>query len=483
VRRFAGLVAHYFDDKDGLLEATFRSLSGAWPKECARDWVWHALHAAGSVVIDTNLAPEEFDKRTGTAWLAFWGQVLHVHGLKRVQTVYQRRMVSNLCHALRRLLPANEARSLAAMIAAMIDGVWLRARCRTGRRRIARARGAVDGIRRRRLRECALTDGQELALVRTSTPHRSRAVFAAPIPSQRSIRRPVRSSSFLPLRMTLIFFGNAQPSRPESLVSLHQRHISHPPLSSSAYTVESFRLRFGKFVDEFDPVGALWAANLEESSCFRSSPRVSSLRNRFSVPRKLRFYQFVSIGKANDCASCTSDVPAEAFNLHRLTHMPLTFSISSARLRTNNSHLDRGSICRRCAASVPELCLWSSHADSSSRANRVAFDEELPISLSATVGRFRPRCGLVSGNKLPTGARGTPPGRLAMNICKASVEPMESRISTPKRSLKRWKIGVGKIHRRKLRDAQARDQSQVQPPADKTRGTRNWTAPRKTAWA
>ena len=78
-------------------------------------------------VIDTNLAPEEFDKRTGTAWLAFWGQVLHVEGLKRVQTAYQRRMLSNLRSDLRLMIPGEEARSLAAMIAAMIDGVWLRA--------------------------------------------------------------------------------------------------------------------------------------------------------------------------------------------------------------------------------------------------------------------------------------------------------------------------------------------------------------------
>ncbi len=123
-----GLVAHYFGDKDGLLEATFRSLAkgiGVRVRERFR----HARTPRGRVqaVIDTNLAPEEFDRRTGTAWLAFWGQVLHVKGLKRVQTVYQRRMLSNLRHALRRLLPPDEARSLAAMIAAMIDGVWLRA--------------------------------------------------------------------------------------------------------------------------------------------------------------------------------------------------------------------------------------------------------------------------------------------------------------------------------------------------------------------
>ena len=48
--------------------------------------------------------------------------------LKRGQkTVYQRRMLSNLRYALRQVVPESEAARLAAMIAAMIDGVWLRA--------------------------------------------------------------------------------------------------------------------------------------------------------------------------------------------------------------------------------------------------------------------------------------------------------------------------------------------------------------------
>jgi betaine-aldehyde dehydrogenase len=121
-------VAHYFGDKDGLLEAAFRTLSRGIATR-----VRAALAIAGTprgrvqAVIDVNLAPEEFDRRTGTAWLAFWGQVLHVEGLKRVQAAYQRRMLSNLRSDLRSMIPGEEARSLAAMIAAMIDGVWLRA--------------------------------------------------------------------------------------------------------------------------------------------------------------------------------------------------------------------------------------------------------------------------------------------------------------------------------------------------------------------
>jgi betaine-aldehyde dehydrogenase len=123
-----GLVAHYFGDKDGLLEAAFRSLSrGVGDQVRSRLARAHSPRGQIQAVIDALLAPAEFDQRTGTAWLAFWGQVVHAPRLKRVQKVYQRRTLSNLQHALKRLLPAEEARSLAYMIAAMIDGVWLRA--------------------------------------------------------------------------------------------------------------------------------------------------------------------------------------------------------------------------------------------------------------------------------------------------------------------------------------------------------------------
>jgi betaine-aldehyde dehydrogenase len=123
-----GLVAHYFDDKDGLLEAAFRTLGRRLAAGVnARMRQAYTPRGRIQAIIDMNLGPEEFTQRTGGAWLAFWGQVPHVHGLKRVQNAYQRRMLSNLRHSLKRLLPAAEACSLAAMIAAMIDGVWLRA--------------------------------------------------------------------------------------------------------------------------------------------------------------------------------------------------------------------------------------------------------------------------------------------------------------------------------------------------------------------
>src|SRR5258708_33054063 len=123
-----GLVAHYFGDKDGLLDAAFRALARR-----VGDHVRARLRQVSTprgriqAVIDANLAPAEFEQRTGTAWLAFWGQVLQVEALKRVQSVYQRRTLSNLRGSLAKLVPPEEAQPLASMIAAMIDGVWLRA--------------------------------------------------------------------------------------------------------------------------------------------------------------------------------------------------------------------------------------------------------------------------------------------------------------------------------------------------------------------
>jgi betaine-aldehyde dehydrogenase len=122
-----GLVAHYFGDKDGLLEATLRSLASRLSRAAAaRLRAAETPRARLQAVIDANLAPEEMDSQTGAVWLAFWGQAIHSDRLKRVQRIYQLRVISNLRHALRSLAPDSEAGRLAVIIAAIIDGLWLR---------------------------------------------------------------------------------------------------------------------------------------------------------------------------------------------------------------------------------------------------------------------------------------------------------------------------------------------------------------------
>src|ERR1700729_1377954 len=107
-----GLVAHYFGDKDGLLDAAFRSLARRVRTQVrARLRLVATPRGRIQAVIDANLAPEEFDQRTGSAWLAFWGQVLHVERLKRIQSVYQRRTLSALRNSLLKLVAPDEAHS------------------------------------------------------------------------------------------------------------------------------------------------------------------------------------------------------------------------------------------------------------------------------------------------------------------------------------------------------------------------------------
>ncbi|MBS7545242.1 betaine-aldehyde dehydrogenase [Ancylobacter oerskovii] len=122
-----GLVAHYFGDKDGLLEATLRFLAA----RVARGSAMRLAEASSArervgAVIEANLAPEEFGKPSSSVWLAFWGQALHSERLRRVQKVYQSRMRSNLRHALRPLVQEGEADRAAIAVAAIIDGLWLR---------------------------------------------------------------------------------------------------------------------------------------------------------------------------------------------------------------------------------------------------------------------------------------------------------------------------------------------------------------------
>lgn len=130
----AALVSHYFGDKESLLEATLRHMASRVGRGSAR-----RLALARSprervlAVVEATLAPEEFDQRTSSVWLAFWGQVIHSQRLKRVQRVYQQRVLSNLRHALAASMPREAAARAAVAIAAVIDGLWLRATLSDGR--------------------------------------------------------------------------------------------------------------------------------------------------------------------------------------------------------------------------------------------------------------------------------------------------------------------------------------------------------------
>ena len=182
-----GLVAHHFGDKDSLLEATLRTLATRLGRGAAS----RLAHAADpkarlKAIVDAALAPEEFDGRTSSVWLAFWGQVTHSKRLTRIQTIYQRRMLSNLRHALRALAPPDEVQNLALSIAAVIDGLWLRATL-----------SPADALDSRSARAIAnsFIDNQ---LARFSSDGSSRTGASESVPCVQSLAKPVRHASGSP---------------------------------------------------------------------------------------------------------------------------------------------------------------------------------------------------------------------------------------------------------------------------------------------
>ncbi len=124
----APLVVHYFGDRDKLLEATFRMMvervttqpmlalaTAEGPEERLRAFV------------RAHLNPDELSSEASRAWLSFWSMALYDPALARLQRVHQERMISNLRHELRLLVPAPDVERIAETIAAMIDGFWIRA--------------------------------------------------------------------------------------------------------------------------------------------------------------------------------------------------------------------------------------------------------------------------------------------------------------------------------------------------------------------
>lgn len=139
----AGIIHHYFGGKNELLEATMRTLlrelhtlvGAAMARETQP-------RARIEAIVEGNFSDRQFEPGVITAWLSFWAQVPHVPELARLQRVNARRLQSNLLFSLRQLLPAVRAEAAAAGLAALIDGLWLRAAL-SGQHDVARARATV----------------------------------------------------------------------------------------------------------------------------------------------------------------------------------------------------------------------------------------------------------------------------------------------------------------------------------------------------
>lgn len=123
------IINHYFGGKNGLLEATMRSVLRQ-----LSDGVKSRLQnidpedVVGRIkaIVGGNFDPRQLDPKVVKTWLAFWSLAMHEPSLYRLQRVNEKRLLSHLVLELKRVLPAERALFVAQSVAALIDGIWLR---------------------------------------------------------------------------------------------------------------------------------------------------------------------------------------------------------------------------------------------------------------------------------------------------------------------------------------------------------------------
>ena len=122
----SALAHHYFGSKDAMFLAAMRHVLAVYGAE-----VRGALAVADDpqarvrALIRASFTPTSFRREVIAAWLNFYVLAQTRADAARLLAVYQRRLVSNLTHALRPLA-GSRARDLAEGVAAMVDGVYLR---------------------------------------------------------------------------------------------------------------------------------------------------------------------------------------------------------------------------------------------------------------------------------------------------------------------------------------------------------------------
>ncbi|TNE66134.1 MAG: transcriptional regulator BetI [Alphaproteobacteria bacterium] len=140
-----GIISHYFGGKQALLEAAMAQvlfdLHDAFLERVADA---EGARARLSAIVATNFADDQYRPEIVRAWLSFWAQVPFSPALGRLQQIYSRRLISNLRHALRQLVPAHAVAPGAEIFASLIDGFWLRSTTSTTPPALAQIREQVE---------------------------------------------------------------------------------------------------------------------------------------------------------------------------------------------------------------------------------------------------------------------------------------------------------------------------------------------------
>ena len=123
----SALAHHYFGGKDRIFLAAIRHILTLYGAS-----VRGALAGARGprerldAIVRASFAPVNFRREIIGAWMAFYVQALVSAESRRLLGVYQRRLRSNLVHELRPLA-GDRAPAIAETVAALMDGIYIRA--------------------------------------------------------------------------------------------------------------------------------------------------------------------------------------------------------------------------------------------------------------------------------------------------------------------------------------------------------------------
>jgi len=141
------LAHHYFGGKDQIFLAAMRHILNKYGAE-VRARLAEARGARDRVaaIIIASFDETCFEPGTVTAWMTLYAAAPNNAQTKRLLTIYQRRLRSNLTHALRGISasPAVDADTLAALI----DGLYLRAALAEGTTATAARASALSTLDR-----------------------------------------------------------------------------------------------------------------------------------------------------------------------------------------------------------------------------------------------------------------------------------------------------------------------------------------------
>ena len=121
----SALAHHYFGGKEQIFLAAMRRILSDFGAEVRAGLLLAEPEGRAAAIIRASFAPSSFTRDSISAWMTFYVLAQTNPDAMRLWQIYQRRIRSNLTHALRPI--SRQPPQVADTLAALIDGLYIRA--------------------------------------------------------------------------------------------------------------------------------------------------------------------------------------------------------------------------------------------------------------------------------------------------------------------------------------------------------------------